>query len=145
MASRICQKGYSFIDHTADIGIEVHADDFTALLELAAEALFDIITNLSKVRREHHIRIDLPGQDKEQIMRNWLEELLYRFYSEDTVFSRFKLRSSDGDGFTGDAWGETFDPDRHDFRTEIKGITYHQFEVSLKAGKGWYARIVFDV
>ncbi len=145
MVSRVSQKGYSLIDHTADIGIEVHADDFPTLLERAAGALFDIITDVSKVKAEDRIQITLSSEDREQIMRSWLEELLHRFYGEEMVFSRFKLKLSDGDNFTGEAWGEVFDPDRHDLHTEIKGITYHQFEVSFHPGKKWYARMIFDV
>ena len=36
------------------------------------------------------------------------------------------------------------DSDRHLFHTEIKGITYHQFEVSGDES-GWQARIILDV
>jgi len=36
------------------------------------------------------------------------------------------------------------DPKRHDFHTEIKGVTYHDFKLWQEAG-AWHARIIFDV
>jgi SHS2 domain-containing protein len=42
------------------------------------------------------------------------------------------------------ARGEIFDPSRHRFKTEIKGVTYHQVEVRQK-DRGWEGRVVFDL
>lgn len=137
------QKPYIFIDHTADIGIEVREKNLSALLEQAAEALFCVITDISTVRPSICVQISAYQGEGEEMMRHWLEELLYRFYQDDMVFSRFKVDAS-GDDLVGEAWGEAIDPDRHLVHTEIKGITYHQFEVS-QSETGWYARIIFDV
>jgi len=36
------------------------------------------------------------------------------------------------------------DLSRHRFRTEIKGVTYHDFKVWQENG-AWHARVIFDV
>jgi SHS2 domain-containing protein len=40
--------------------------------------------------------------------------------------------------------GEKLDLARHGFRTEIKGVTYHDFKVWQEDGE-WRARVIFDV
>lgn len=137
-------ESYSLIDHTADIGVEVQGEDFPALLKHAAEALFCVITDTSTVQPKSRFKIVIPSQKKEEMMRNWLEKLLYYFNIEDMLFSRFSVSASDHNHLIAKSWGEVFDPKRHLIYTEIKGITYHQFEVS-QSEAGWYARIIFDV
>ena len=40
--------------------------------------------------------------------------------------------------------GKRFDPDRYEFRQEIKAVTYHELSVRSADGR-WLARIIFDV
>jgi SHS2 domain-containing protein len=40
--------------------------------------------------------------------------------------------------------GEIFDPSRHQFKTEIKAVTYHQVEI-IDKGESWVARVIFDI
>jgi SHS2 domain-containing protein len=42
-------------------------------------------------------------------------------------------------------WGETFDPQRHEFRTEIKAVTYHELAVTQQKDGTWKTRIIFDI
>jgi SHS2 domain-containing protein len=42
------------------------------------------------------------------------------------------------------AHGETFDSSRHEFKAEIKAVTYHQVTVKEEDGK-WEARVIFDL
>lgn len=145
MGAERIEGSYSFIDHTADVGIEVRTKDFPSLLEEAAKAMFDVITDISKVKPHVKAQITITRGEDDQTLRDWLEELLHRFYTEDMVFSRFRLSSPDRSTLVCGAWGEVFDPHRHTLHTEIKGITYHQYEVSHQSNQGWYARIIFDV
>lgn len=135
---------YSLIDHTADIGMEVRGIEFHALLEQAGKGLFHVVTDISTVRPTSRIHIGTWEGNEEHIMRSWLEKLLFHFNTDDILFARFSVTPSDDGGFAGAAWGEVFDSQRHTIHTEIKGITYHQFEVS-QSKDGWYARIIFDV
>ena len=136
-------SSFSLIDHTADLGFEVLADSLPKLMEEAAKALFSIIADLDNVKEDKHLRIEMPTDSPEENLRYWLEELLFRFNSADTLFSKFTVSEEDNH-FVGTAGGELFDPKRHTIHTEIKGITYHQFEVS-ETDDGWRATIILDV
>ena len=138
------KNNYTLLDHTADIGIEVYGKDFSSLLENTAKALFSIITDISKVRPKSQSRIELHQNKEEEMMRSWLEQLLYQFNTSDMLFSQFKINISNRDHLTAQIWGEIFNDQHHLIHTEIKGITYHNFEVS-ESENGWFARIIFDV
>ncbi|MFQ6607546.1 MAG: archease [Fidelibacterota bacterium] len=136
-------ESYSLIDHTADLGFEAHAYTLPALMEQAAYALYSIITDKANIRKDHHLRVEIPLDTPEENLRYWLEELLFRFNSADYIFTHFSV-TEEGSHLVGIAAGEPFDPERHIIYTEIKGITYHQFEVK-ETSEGWKARVILDV
>jgi len=136
-------ESYSLIDHTADLGFEVQADSLPVLMEQAAYALFSIITETDNVREVQNLRVEIPTGAPEDNLRYWLEELLYRFNSADYLFSNFSVSEED-DRLVGTASGEVFAKERHTIHTEIKGVTYHQFEV-IETADGWKARVILDV
>ena len=52
--------------------------------------------------------------------------------------------NSDGWCLRGTVRGERYDPNRHELKTLIKAVTYHQLEVR-SSKVGWTARVVFDI
>lgn len=138
------RPNYRIIDHTADIGIEVYGEGLSELMEHAGEALFSIITEIDRVESSVSRNITVETGESEEVLRSWLEQLLLYFNTDDFLFSRFEIIQTDDGSFRCTAAGERLDSDRHILHTEIKGITYHQYEVSHD-DKGWRARIILDV
>jgi len=60
------------------------------------------------------------------------------------VFVDFQIDSWRADEIIGRARGERLDIDRHEFRTAVKAVTYHQFESRSFPG-GWEIRVFVDV
>ncbi|MGR3178808.1 MAG: archease [Candidatus Anammoxibacter sp.] len=147
-------KNYELIDHTADLGILVYGNDLNQLFANAANALSDIITDKPKVEEVEPKEIIVTGIDLEQLMINWLQEVLYNYDVYSFLFTRFdvheiitsKHEESSPTSLTIKAtgFGETFDHERHVILTEVKAATYHQIEVKESGGK-WQARIIFDL
>ncbi|NOZ03462.1 MAG: archease [FCB group bacterium] len=135
---------YTLLHHTADTGIEVTGESLAKLFENAATGLFALITDVEKVQPRERIRITIPRQDPEEMLRFWLENLLQHFNMEAWLFSRFRIDMKNGTQCLGTARGEHYDPSKHDIYTEIKGITYHCFEVKQHNRK-WIARFILDV
>ena len=135
---------YTLLHHTADTGIEVVGESLEALLENAATGLFALITDLKKVQPREQIVIPIFTRDPEEMLRSWLETLLQHFNLEDRLFSRFRIEKKNGTQYSGIALGEQYDPGKHDIYTEIKGITYHCFEIGQRNGE-WTARFILDV
>lgn len=138
---------YELLDHEADTGIVVRAKDLTELFEIAASAMFDLMVDVETVDDLQQTSLQLESRSLEDLLIDWLEELLSRAMATDTVYGRFEV---DFVRPSGDQWelsarvaGETLDLKRHRFRTELKAATFHHLRVA-RTDDGWTARVVFD-
>jgi SHS2 domain-containing protein len=135
---------FETFDHTADLGLRVQAPTLNDLFVEAAQALFSLIVDdLASVNSSELIEIELFGDDREFLLFDWLRELLYRFDAEHCLFSRFEAQVRP-DGLKGAAWGEAYDPGRHELGHEVKAITYHGLKLEQTAA-GWLAEVIVDI
>jgi SHS2 domain-containing protein len=135
---------YHVFDHTADLGIEIYGRDEKELFSNAVFALFDIMTDIHAVYTTVEKDISIEGADREDLMINFLREILYLFNGEGFSIRDFLVFEVDSHRIRGTVRGEFFDPDRHCLHREIKAVTYHQTEVN-RVSDGWRARVIFDV
>lgn len=135
---------YTLLDHTADLGIEVRGHSLEDLFVEAARALFDLLGTLgaTEITTEQDIRIE--ADDREDLLRAWLSELLFLGTTRGVIFSRFRILSLNSHKLEALAMGEPFDPARHSFEREIKAVTFHGLEV-VNDRRGWKASVIFDV
>jgi SHS2 domain-containing protein len=127
-------KKYEVFEHTADIGIKANGKDVDEAFENAALGMFSIITDLDSVESVGEYKIESQAQDLEQLLVNWLSELLYLQTVSSVMFSKFGVNvQKEGDKWLlkGNASGESYDQNRHPFHTEIKAVTHHILEVNL--------------
>ena len=135
---------YEVFDHTADLGLRIRADTLDELFTEAAHALFSVIVaNLDEVRCVEEISIEIEGDVHDEMLRDWMAELLYVFHTKHLIFSRFEADVGDTK-LTATARGEPIDPARHEIDTEIKAITYHGLNVA-HGDDGWSAEAIVDV
>lgn len=135
---------YTVFNHTADLGLEIFGEDEKELFANAAFAIFDIITNLEDVSAREVLRFAVDGFDLEDLLVNYLREVLYMFNGMGLLLKDFSIFEIDGRHAVAQAMGEPFDSERHSIKTEIKAVTYHQVEVR-KTEKGLKARVILDV
>ena len=135
---------YEFFEHTADLGLRIRADTLELLLEEAARALFAaIVVNLDQVREVDTIQFEIEADRPDDLLRDWLAELLYVFHADHRLFAHFEVRL-EGDRLEATARGEPIDPARHELDAEIKAITYHGLKVE-REGNGWLAEVIVDL
>lgn len=137
-------KKYEFIDHTADLGIEVYGKDLKDLFQNAGEALFEIMYDLSEVVESIEKRVVVNGDNLEQLMVVWLGELLFLHDTEGLLFKRFEIEGIGNKRLEAAVYGEKFEEGHHLINTEIKAVTYHQIEVR-EEGDRWISRVIFDL
>jgi SHS2 domain-containing protein len=135
---------YREIEHTADLGVEVTAADMPALFTVAGEALYALIADPATIESREELSIFAAGDNPEELLHAWLCELLAVFNVRGFVGKRCQVTHISDSQVQGRVSGETLDLKRHGFRTEIKGVTYHDFKVWQEAG-AWHARVIFDV
>jgi len=136
--------GYRIFDHTADLGVEITGASQEEVYAGAAGALFDLLTDLSSVRESEERTLTVEGEGPDDLLVNFLRELLYSWNGEGFLMKRCTVREAAPRRLTAVLRGETYDPARHRIRMEIKAATYHQASIRRTAA-GWMGRVVFDV
>jgi SHS2 domain-containing protein len=131
-------------EHTADLGLRIRTAGLEALFEEAAQALFSaIVEDLGTIQPREKFIISKEGDDREYLLFDWLNELLYLFDSNHWLFGRFEVQIQNG-RLSGTAWGEPLDRNRHLLSHEVKAITYHGLKVE-QTGDGWLAEVIVDI
>jgi SHS2 domain-containing protein len=131
-------------EHTADIGLRIHAPDLNRLMEEAAEALTGvIILNPQQIQPRERVDFDVPGDRPDDLLHDWLSQLLYTLDTRHLVFARFEVHRQPA-GLTAAAWGERLDTKRHEVGMEVKAVTYHGLVVEQDAD-GWRAEVILDL
>ena len=132
------------LEHTADVALRVEGADLADLFVSAVRGCFALIgsaTFASSETRTVEItaRADDPAERLRDVLRGFLRE-----FDRDGFFATEIRATDDGRVARLTAVGGSFDPARHEFRTEIKGVTWHGLRVE-RHGDDWQADVVFDV
>jgi SHS2 domain-containing protein len=135
---------YKILDHTADLRIEVKGKGIEGLFVSSAEALTDLLVDIDSVDRKYNIEISANGDNRGELLVDFLRELLFLFSVKGKIFSKFDIIKLSDKKITARCFGEDFDPKRHELKIEIKAITYHGLEITESNGVFWVS-IIFDV
>ncbi len=138
---------FETIDHTADIAIKAFGDSIPEAFQNAAFAMFSQMTDVEKVGNDKEFKVEIEAPDMEQLLVDWLSELLYLFEVEDTIFSEFEVHIQDNEDSTIQKLdavirGETLDMGKHSLKTEIKAVTYHMLEIDAVKNT---VQVLFDI
>src|SRR3954469_17980653 len=139
--------GYSFIDHTADVAADLTGRSLAELFASAAQALTDTITDRAQVQALITQAVTLQAPTAEDLLVDWLNELLYRFEVQNVLVfdATVTIEESPGPWHLGATIaGEMFNPARHPSRVLVKSATYHGLAITRR-GAEWHARVVFDI
>jgi len=137
-------KPYKTFDHTADLGLLVTGKTEAELYANAAYAVFDIIADLGRVEALESRRIHADGDSPEDLLVNFLREILYLYNGERWLLKEIRVTQVKDNVLVAEARGEPLDGRKHEVCKEIKAVTYHQADVRQTAD-GWEARVIFDV
>jgi len=132
---------YEVLEHTADVMIKATGKDLEECFANAAFALFDQMTDASKVWPKEEVRFTAEGHDLESLLFNFLSEFLYLHDAKMLVLSDFKVRIN-GTALECVARGERFDPVRHKPKHEVKAVTYHMLRVDPNEPS---VTVIFDI
>lgn len=134
------------MDHTADVGVEITARDLSELFAAALDALFEIVLASPPEQADGSRQIRLAAASLDGLLVRWLEEWIFLLHSSRRVPVDVDLEILEADGWrlTATVRDATLDPERHGWKGEVKGATYHGLDVRRRHG-GWHASVVFDV
>ncbi len=135
---------FEIVEHTADVGVRATGVDLPELVANVARGMCSIVADPDTVRPGTAVAVRASGDNHEDLMVHWLNELLYIIDAKHFLFCDFTVESVTDTNVKAKAWGEELDHSRHDIRTEVKAATYHELSVK-KQDAGWTAFVLFDI
>jgi SHS2 domain-containing protein len=134
---------YEPLDHTADTGIVAFGVTANELFENAGWGMFDLMFDLTGVDPIRDVPVMAAGDSLDELLVNWLSELLYHAETLDLAFCYFTVDRLEEGGVQGSAGGVP--AASLGLRgPPIKAVTYHDLAV-VENPDTWWARIIFDV
>jgi len=137
------KPSYRMIKRSSDLSVKVSGKTQEEVLTQSAFALFDLMTDLNKVEAQESLPLEVEGVDDE-LMANWMRELLYLFQGSGYILKEFEIRETKGPSVRAEVRGEKFDPDRHEIKCEISSVVAHLCRMG-KTGDQWTGQATFGL
>jgi SHS2 domain-containing protein len=135
---------WELLDHTADVRLFVRGDDIDDFFVTAAVALAQLLVGPVLPAAKEHVTLRAEGEGPEELLVDWLRELLYLFSGEGKIAVAHDIIEMDRTSLTARCGCTVFDPERMSVATDIKAITYHALLI-VEDDRGLSAEIVCDV
>jgi len=136
------KRHYRYLDHTADLGVEVWGENLVALFTNIGKAIFETQIH-GRIKATRRKTIVIHSESLQELFIDWCRELLYNFSVNSFIPHQYKISISNI-SLKAHLKGDKFDPKRHRVKMEIKNPTYHDFTLLAQEGE-FHARIIFDV
>ena len=134
---------FKFLEHTADIKFQAFGKNIEESFENSALAMFNSMFE-GKVNKKKNFKINVKGKDFENLLYNFLEELLFLFDSERFFLASIENIKIDKENFKLNAEVFGDDAQNYEIHLDIKAVTYNEMFVKKDKG-GWTAQVVVDV
>ena len=138
-------SSYEFFNHTADVGLTARGRSLPGLFDAAGRGLMALLVDPATAHPggiRERIRAEAP--DRETLLVNWLNQILFLFSVQQMVFCRFHIRTLTDTFIEAEGEGELFDPGRHAVLREVKAATFRELDIKESSGI-WQTKVVFDV
>jgi SHS2 domain-containing protein len=129
---------FRWLEHTAELGLEIEAPSREAVFEEALAAFAELVGGGDGplTARDVEAQADEPGL----LLVEWLSELLYLADAERFVPERVVSLVLDGNRLRATVEGRLGEPGQL-----LKAVTLHRLEFREDATVGWRAHVVLDV
>lgn len=130
--------GYRWVDHTAELQLEIAASSDAAVFEQALHALAELLEGEPAGDAVEH-EVAVSAADRAALLAEWLSELVYLAEARDVIPEAVVSLDLKADGLRAVVRGRRGTP-----RHLVKAVTYHDLALE-RDGDGWRARVVLDV
>ena len=138
------QKKYRLTRNQSELVVRITGDSQADLFANSATALFDVMANIENVQIEERIPLEVEGTDRDDLMVNWMRELLYLYQGSGYLLKEFNVREVKDTIVKAEVCGEKIDPDRHEIKQEIGAVAFHKSRMQ-KTGNQWIAQVIFEI
>lgn len=132
---------YEFLEHTADVKFKAYGKTLNEAYGNVVLAMADLISKGVKIKSRKGKIIEVKGEDKESLLYNFVEEIIYLLDAENFVVVKGDVTIR-GNNLRAELFGD--DASEYDGLDHVKAATYA--EMFVKKGKeGWEVQAVVDV
>ena len=137
---------FKFLEHTADAKFQAFGKTMEEAFSNAALAMFSIITDIKKIKKEIKKEIKADGGDIKALLYCFLEELLFLIDTENFLLSSIKEISIKeiNKKFKLNAVAVGDKADNYETHGDIKAVTYNEMEIEEKKDKAM-VQVVLDL
>jgi SHS2 domain-containing protein len=134
-------EGFEEVEHTADWAFRARGADLMRLFANAAGAMFELQERPPlPLAEEVERQVEVTGFDRETLLVNWLNELLYLQERHGEIYREFDLQEISDTRLRARLRGQR----SPGVARVIKAVTFHGLEIKRLA-EGWEATVVVDV
>jgi len=137
---------FKFLEHTADAKFQAYGKNMEEAFSNAALAMFSIITDTKKIKKNIKKGIEAKGHDLKSLLYNFLEELLFLIDTENFLLNHVEeivIHEKEGKYFL-EAIAIGDKADNYETNGDIKAVTYNEMEIKEEKGKVM-VQIVLDL
>lgn len=135
---------YQEIDHTADKGLKVEAENLQDLFKTSVQGLAHLcredLADSAETASESYI-IDVEAEDITGLLVDFLSEILTMSHIHRMVFLKAEIDQLEEKKIRSEIYGKKVDY----FNEDIKAVTYHQADIRKNDKGNYETTIVFDI
>ncbi|MCK4967511.1 MAG: archease [Candidatus Aenigmarchaeota archaeon] len=139
-------KKYEYLEHTADAKFKAYGKTLESAFSNSALAVFNIIVDTKKVDSKIKKEIKLSGKNKESLLFDFLDELLFFLDSENFILHEVLdieiINKNDEFLLSANVVGDEIN-EKYEVAGIVKAITYNEMEIIKKNGS-WVITAVVD-
>lgn len=132
---------FKFLEHTADTKFQAFGSSLDKAFENSALALKETIIGKIKIKNKLKKSFIVKGKDKERILYNFLEEILYLLDAKGFILNKVKCKFLEEDKLKVEIWGDS--AKNYKFTNDVKAVTYNQMFVKKEKNK-FICQVVLD-
>jgi len=139
--------GFRIIEEivSGDFVFQAWGNTLEELFAACAEACFSAMTDPAGVEPREDYPVKIRAENLEDLLYDFLAELIYLKDTEKIFLSKFDIEIDvDKISLNSVAWGETIDYNKHEIKTDVKAVTYHDLKI-IKARDRYEAKIILDL
>jgi SHS2 domain-containing protein len=130
--------GYRWVEHTAELELEIEAHDEEAVFAEALRAFAELVGD-GRPGEPVSRQVALAGQDRAVLLAQWLDELEFLAETEELVPDGLQEIAFSPHGIRA-----TIRCHRDQPRSIVKGVTYHRLTFE-RVSDGYRATVILDV
>jgi SHS2 domain-containing protein len=134
---------YKYIkDLTSDVAFKAYGTTIKEMFENSAKALSEVMCNINDIKYKRKITIKANGDNKEELLFDWLQQIIAYVEIEQIFLSKFNIIEISDKGLVAECYGEDISNEKQ--KTHVKAVTNYLFKLEQKEQE-YIATVSLDI